>query len=276
MTGSRGVLLAFGVIASCSGAVTGAERSASVPAVAATQPAIMSADSSIPHADLDMPIAEFDAGSATLQQAIDRLRRQTHANLVVLWPELEREGIRRDTRVELHLWDTTLRKVLESLLVLGGGTWERYVGFHDNMILVGPEPDLGDAPRLSARIYDMRDVIDEAMAYRRSHPPNLAPATAAQAANVNEAIATEYAREPGVTAVGTAEAIMDLIERSVDPQSWNNGVVSNTTGPGRIEEFAGRLIIVQTAVNHQRIAALIRTLRPGASKERTKLPADAR
>lgn len=235
-----------------------------------TQPAA-SAGVSIAHADLDMPIAEFDSGAVTLEQAIDHLRHQTHANLVVFWQELEREGVRRDKRVELHLWDTTLGKVLQSLIVLGGGTWDGHVAFRDNMILIGPETGSGDAPRRSTRIYEVRDIIDEAMAYRRSHPPNLAPGTAAQAASVNAAIATEYAQEPGVTAVGTTEAVMDLIERSVDPQSWNNGVVSNDTGPGRIEEFAGRLIIEQTSANHQKIAALLHTLRAGAAKEGSPL-----
>ncbi|HEY2587914.1 MAG TPA: hypothetical protein VGI81_19375 [Tepidisphaeraceae bacterium] len=235
-------------------------------AVATTQPSSTYAGANIEHANLDMPIAEFDSGAVALEQAIDRLCRQTHANLVVFWPELEREGVRRDTRVELHLWDTTLGKALESLLVLGGGTWDGYIASHDNMILVGPEASLGDKPRRPTRIYDVRDIIDEAMAYRRSHLPILLPPTTAPASSVNEQMIAEYSQEPVATATGAATAIVDLIQREIDPQSWGNGVTANDNGPGLMEEFAGRLVIVQTEANHRRIAELLHTLRQGGSK----------
>lgn len=277
MAGTRmsNVLLVLGVIVTCAGAGPPEGRPQSQPSpvppaigqpVATTQSAATSAGNAIVHADLDMAIAEFDTGSATLEQAIDHLRRQTHSNLVVFWSALEREGIRRDAPVELHLWDTTLGKALESLLVLGGGTWKAGIALHDEMILVGPEADLGNSRRRSIRIYDVRDIIDEAMAYRRSRPPTPPPPTTAPGMSVNELLAAEYAQDQMVTAGGAAWVIVDLIRREVDPKSWATDWVSNNADQGMVEEFAGRLVIVQTEANHHKIAELLQTLRQGGSK----------
>jgi hypothetical protein len=217
------------------------------------------------HGNLDLSIVEFDTGSVTLEKAIDELRLQTHANLVVFWKELDRAGIRRNTTVQLHLWDTTLGKVLNALLVLGGGTWEMGVASDDNMILVGLAPGLGATPRRLTRIYDVRDIIDEAMAYRRLRPPVLIAATTEPAENVNAQLMAEYSQDLVATAGGAATEIVDLIQRHVDPQGWSNPML-NKGGEGLIEEFAGRLVIVETEANQQKIADLLRALRQGGSK----------
>lgn len=248
-----------------------ASPSSARPAVAATQPVETHTGSTAVHADLDMPIAEFDTGSVTLQQAIDHLRRQTHANLVVFWPELEKEGVRPDARVELHLWDTTLGKALASLFVLGGGTWKANVALRGDMILVGPEADLGDSPRRSIRIYDVRDIIDDAMAYRRSRPPTPPPPTTAPGMSVNELVASEYAQDQMITTGGAAWVIVDVIRREVDSKSWATDWGPNNSDRGVVEEFAGRLVIIQTEANHHKIADLLQTLRQGGSKAGTDI-----
>lgn len=207
------------------------------------------------HADLYQMIPELKLESTTLERAIQTLREQTKANIVVYWDDLERLGAKRDAPIQLHLWNVSLDQALGILLTLSGiddsAITDRTV--RDGIIIVGSPARLRGAPRVT-RIYDVRDLIDEF--WRESRLPTQAtrPAPTINGTNVWNS---------ELTYVQVAENFSQLIQDAIDPDSWRE----NGGNIGVIHALGGHLIITQTPTNHRKIVNLLRTLRAGGSKE---------
>lgn len=237
------IIAAGALLSACLGAGEAATKHAQ------TEPAV-------DHADLDARIHELNLESSTLEQAIDTVRKAARANLIVDWNDLDAARIYRDAPVRLHLWDVTLGRALAAILSVVDCDFASMHAVQDGVIVIATADKLQHAAA-DVRIYDVRDLVDAFLAFHRQ------PA------------ATQPANAPmHVTGIGPApvqpstpadaiEAIAGTIENNVASDTWKN----NGGNIGLIRGFAGRLIITQTAPVHRRIAALLRTLRAGGSKE---------
>lgn len=209
------------------------------------------------HADLNSLIAELDLDHTTLEAAIEQLRETTHANIIVRWNALDRVGVHRNAPIKLKLWDTTLGKALDVLVALSSPDEPAGKAVRDGIVIVAPASDL-----TCARIYDVRDVVDEALEYYRQKALKYPPSTAPSAAVYNQ-LFPAGSPTSGRSLEDVLEAITSAIENYVDTDSWKD----NGGSVGAIREFAGRLIITQTPENHRKVAAFLRMLRDGGSKE---------
>jgi hypothetical protein len=232
---------------------------ADVPATAVARSCEAVPDATQPpidHAYLDHSIeeAKFDS---TIEQAIDSLREMTHANIVVYWDDFAAAGIKRDTPVKLRLWETTVGRSLGALISLVGGDGWITCTARDGVIAVGSISRSEEPVGSATRLYDVRDVIDGAIEYSKSHPPldeNWVPATTKPAYT-------------GVPAEEAVESLVKIIEDTVVTETWKDEGGSI----GSIREFAGRLLITQTPEAHRRVVDLLRAIRAGGGKEGIEL-----
>lgn len=213
------------------------------------------------HDDLYQVIPELKLESTTLEKAIETLREQTHANIVVYWDDLERLGAKRDAPIELHLWNVHLKRALNVLLTLSGlddptiTPW----AVEDGVIIVGSPGRLHGGPEV-VRIYDVRDLIDKFCAESRLPSSTTQPASNATSGGGSHA-------NTALTFEDVSQDLAHLIQDIVATDSWKD----NGGNVGSIRELAGRLIITQTPTNHRKIVNLLRILRSGGSKEGTDL-----
>lgn len=212
-----------------------------------------------PRANLEQKIPELKLESATFESAIDTLREMTHANIVVSWNELTAANVDPKAPIKLHLWDTTLGQALNVVFSLASHDVSIGSDVRNNIIFVTTTDALHrNGSRLSGRLYDVRDIVDQILRYRREHSsyPTTAPQPATSATFV-----------PSSEAEDAIEDITRTLEDHVSPDSWKD----NGGSDGTIREFAGRLIITQTPENHRKIVSVLRALRAGGDKEGTVL-----
>jgi type II secretory pathway component GspD/PulD (secretin) len=134
-------------------------------------------------------------------------------------------------------------------------------------LLVGATSDLLAGPSTApvateTRVYDISDL---------ARPRNNYPLQGGNRGQLTEPFAAGPAgmggmgggmmgagpESPGSSAGDVADAMVHLIQETVDPQSWND----NGGNLGSLKQFSGQLIVTQTAENHARIAKLLSELR---------------
>jgi hypothetical protein len=212
----------------------------------------------VDHADLDQPIRELNLESSTLEQAIDTVRKATGANLIVYWEDLKAAGIRRDAPVKLHLWDVTLGRALSAILSVVDGDFASMHAVQDGVIVIGTPDRLKDAAT-DTRVYDVRDLVDTFLEFRRPSPTTEPASMQSSGANGTNV----WPQNAQATAAEAVQALANLIEDSVAKDTWKD----NGGNIGALHEFAGRLVIIQSPAAHRQIAALLRTLRAGGTKD---------
>ena len=217
--------------------------------------------------DLDMPISELQLEDGTFKEAIDKIGKQTHANIAVDWHELSRWGIGANTRVRLHLWDTTLNRALSVLLSAAGGRDVGVAYTALGVVLVG-SGDRGDDPAVEIRLYDIRDLIEDELAYEKAHGSG---PWSGRTRTVPSNTLLPSTQRTEVSAEDAIDNITYVIEATAATESWKE----NGGSIGSMREFGGRLIVTQTAENHRAVAAVLRALRAGGSKDGLRIPPQA-
>jgi hypothetical protein len=216
----------------------------------------------VSRADVDQPMAELKLESNTFESAIDTLRNMTKSNIMVYWDDLTDAGIERITPVRLHLWNTTLGNALGVLIASVNGRSKITYDVRDNMIRIGSTERLFNDGGQSVRLYDIRDIIEEMMAFHDEHGhPQTRPATSVQMSNGTGAFTD------ALTMQEATDQIVRTIEDNVFPDTWKE----NGGAAGMIHPLAGRLVITQAREGHRKIVILLRGLRSGGSKEGTEL-----
>ncbi|HEY2587910.1 MAG TPA: hypothetical protein VGI81_19355 [Tepidisphaeraceae bacterium] len=208
------------------------------------------------YADLNRTIPEFKLDSAVrLEAAIDAVREATHANIVVDWASLEDAGVKRDAPVHIHLWDVTLDQGLRAIEAVADKEGLISHEPQNGIIVIAARDKLRRGGQV-VRVYDVRPILDDLIAYRRDRKPATRPAR--DGASV---------RPDGVPSLDEAtEGLVRMIQTTVEPEGWRD----QSWNEGFARPFAGRLVITQTPENHRKIAALLRTLREGGSKDGTQ------
>lgn len=209
------------------------------------------------YADLNRKIPELKLDSAVpLEAAIDVVRETTHANIVVDWGSLQDAGVKRDVPVRVHLWDVTLDQALRAIEAVADKEGLISHEPQNGIILVAARDKLRRDGRV-VRVYDVRPILDDLIAYRRDRSPSTRPARDGAPA-----------RPDGVPSLDEAtEGLVRMIQANVEAEGWRD----QSWNEGFARPFAGRLVITQTPENHRKIAALLRTLRGGGSKDGTQL-----
>ena len=239
---------------------------------------------------MGLRVRELDVTGLKFKDVIGYLRDMGEVNIVVNWGALQASGIDAGTIVgEVKLTNVTFEKALKTVLdTVGGSMVDLQYILDGGVITISTKEYLEEEGRTVIRVYDVRDLIDEAgpanrektlireliaEALRRPVPKSAAPAmhclpgTLAdlyrwRIAELSEAIAAGL-RSERVT------ALSDLIRATIDRDTWeaNSGTV------GSVREFDGQLIVRNTRGVHRQIARLLSVLRRqaapiGAQRER--------
>src|SRR5688572_20161461 len=121
--------------------------------------AFASAQDARPRTALARVVPDLDLTGVTLNDAIEFLRDVSGANIHVNWPALEAAGVGKDAQVNLHLRNTSLRKVLQ-LILREAGTGDLLTYYIDDGIIEITTKELADQEMIT-RIYPVDDLIME-------------------------------------------------------------------------------------------------------------------
>jgi len=213
-------------------------------------PNITHPDQITPEKRLDTKLARVDFQDVPLSQVVDRLNREHHANVGVNWRVLEAVGIDENARVFVQTQGLPLRRVLDLICQdVGADTVKLGYRADDDVILITTEDEL--ARQTTVHVYDVRDLVmydhdlREGM-HRLFDPRNWSTQGKAEP-------------EKQSVAVDSIQSLVQVITETVEPDSWRDaGGIT-----GSINEFGGRLIIIQTSQAHRQIAALLDKLERG-------------
>jgi len=214
-------------------------------AAAAAAPAKPAAQEATEAWTYEKRIAELDLSHATLEEAFDRLRDLTHANIVVRWPAIESAGVSRSTVVRLRLWDVRLSTALNVVLDACGEQKGSVAWTEDEKIItVSTRDDINAITKTV--VYDIRDLLTSIRASTLDAPEDERPTR-------DEAI----------------DELTRLITECDDPDTWRDAGGST----GVLRELGGRLIITQVPANHEIIRRLLGDLRREFAKPLATMPA---
>jgi hypothetical protein len=189
---------------------------------------------------LDRKIARLDLKGVTFLEAVDRLREEYGANIVIGWPASHPSYTER---VELHLRDATLRAALRALIEPLGD--RLHFTLIDGVIVINAHAEYPWAGVI--RLHDARDLI-QAFAAQPRTPPAEAVTNRRQ----------RDRREWDVRA-DAVDALFDVIQKRVAPESWRDAGGS----VGSMSEWNGILVISHTPQRQEEIAHLLAALRRG-------------
>lgn len=197
----------------------------------------------------DRPIPQLKLERVTLEQAMAKLSAAAGVNIVVGVRSLETLGIDRAQKLSLDLKDVSLRAAMHLILNeaaagAGGLGWSVV----ENVIFVGAS-DLREPEGLVTRVYNVRDLVVEALRFSKGLEPISTRPTPAEA----EAVETIG----GGTEPEVAESLRAAIFANVDPSNW----ADNGGAYGTVSYFAGLLVIHHRPEVHARIEALLGSLR---------------
>ncbi|MDB5300768.1 MAG: hypothetical protein JWO87_2431, partial [Phycisphaerales bacterium] len=194
---------------------------------------------------LEQPMGEVRFDGVTLEEAIDGLRKQSHANIVVDWPALESVGVERLAKVRMRLWNVPLRLALSTLFTNQRGK-DPGLDFdvEENVITVTQFSSLlGDV-----RVYDVRDLVAASVARRSATLAAIAKALPSAPTNLNplsqEQIETE---ENGYF----ARLVLDMVDH-IELHNDRSDLIS---------AWYGRLLIRASPTVHKDIEEFLRRLR---------------
>jgi hypothetical protein len=174
-------------------------------------------------AKLDVRLPEVKLLDVGLQEAIDRLRDMTGANIFVNWKAMESGGVDRHAKVSLHKKNVKLSAVLDMLLAQAAEDAPLGWAIDDGTIVVSTRRDVA-AHSLQTRVYDVRDLLRGAKDDSRAK---------------------------------RVDALIKFVANQVDPASWR----SHGGDAGVIRELEGQLIVTQSAENHRQLIKLLDGMR---------------
>jgi hypothetical protein len=180
-------------------------------------------------------VPELSLENATLGQALDAIRAAMHVNIVVRPPlDQLKEG-----NITLHVRDATLGRTIQVVLDLVEPGILHFC-LRDGVIIVSRSEF--DNDETFVRVYDVRDLIAEESARRRAQD-NPIPTT-----------------EPSET---EEDQLARLIKAAVEPNEWQDAGGRY----GKIESFAGRLVVTQSEEGHGRSANSCANSVPAARRQ---------
>lgn len=200
---------------------------------------------------LDATMDELRLDAVPLERAVAVMREKTGANVVVRWERLTDYGVTPGAPVEAHLRGVTLAAALEALFTQvmarhgngrDDGIYQFSVDYGGGVVTVSEAGDV--TPDMLTRVYDVRDLIDDAF-----FGPAAPPARG------------QFGRDDAVTH-DRLQSLRNVVE-SCTP--FTRGPMHPRPRPDGqypwIDAVGGRLVIVNTAWGHRAVERLLRDLR---------------
>jgi hypothetical protein len=181
---------------------------------------------------LDQVIPGVNVTKMPLSKVLEYIGEASGVNLHVDWGALEAAGIAPDTPVTLNLQQLPASQVLTRVLrdVGGGNILLRY-RIEDGIVDVSTADDL--SRHQVARVYHVRDLIEDALARDR---------------RLNEAAAKK-------TEDDAVNELMKFLAEAVEPLTWD--------GPPIAHYFGGRLIVTRAPEQQDEVLGVLTALRRG-------------
>ncbi|HEY2587916.1 MAG TPA: hypothetical protein VGI81_19385 [Tepidisphaeraceae bacterium] len=205
-------------------------------------------------AALNAPVGPLNLASATLREAFDLLSERTSANLVPYWDRGSTLGLWRDAKVRLQVDHASLGQVLSILCAQAGPSESRngvilrpahFVRGNRIEVLGMPAPP----PEQVLRVYDLRPLIEEVLAFRRARPavPRLPAGDSVR-------------MQPEWTPSALLGRLRTCLVEGVARDTW-----IDDGGTGRADVLGGRLVVLQTPEVQTQVADFLRKLRKAGS-----------
>jgi hypothetical protein len=191
---------------------------------------------------LEKILEKVEVKKGRLDKLLAFIADSTGVNMAVNWRVLEAAGINGDCRVTLTLRHLPARVVLnETLRDAGGNNVKLGYTITDGIVRISTADELShDAVTC---IYDVSDLIDEAMERNRKHEADPSkPQTNAQKT---------------MTEQGVLDSLVRMIQETIDPTVWRDAGGS----VGSIRMFDKKLIVTQTEEGHEELRHLLAALR---------------
>lgn len=208
-------------------------------------------------APLDKTLAEVSYIGEDFDDAITDWAEQAGVNLVLDWPALEALGIYSDTRIDLSLHGVSAATVLRAILNTAdqrrlGATYE----LQNGVVTVTSQAVLNR--QMEVRTYDCAALLKSVDAglprcRSRHHYCLFDPTWRVRHISCND---------------GPQSILLDAIESAIDPESWEC-----RGGPASARVVAGKLVVRQTADNHNQISRLLHSLGESDAQSRVTLSA---
>ena len=207
---------------------------------------------------LDRRVREINFDQIELKDVIQFLRDVSGVNIWVQFSGLGAAGLSRNSPVNVCLHDVTLRQALEVILEDVGASAPLGWVIRGNTIVISTRDDL--ATRTVTRVYDVSDLIVPVSVFVG---PAIVPEAEQRKPQIDPELVAEHREcleelgvlEPKATRATLVNDLKDIIRSSIAPESWMD---ANRIG---IQEFDGRLVILQTLENHREIKELLAGLR---------------
>ena len=191
---------------------------------------------------------ELRLDSVPLETALEVLADRAKVNIRVKWPSLGATGVGRSTPVTVRAYDVPLYRALRLVLDAATGPVPLDYTVRGNVIVVSTEDETPQ--RLVTRLYDVRDLVRKQVEWAGLHDPPV-PLRAG----------VQYVNTPPPSAhLQALEDLVSVIEESVSYDSWTDNGGTN----GRVRQFAGILIITNSADAHAQIERFLAGLRKSA------------
>ncbi len=204
---------------------------------------------------------------------MDYIADFTKTNITVDWEDLDAQGIERDKRVTVRLAGVKFATVLNEILTQVGGDVKIGYAVGDGLLRIATKEKL-DRDKL-VLVYDIRDllVVVPRFSGRASLDPSQALQQAGQGGGVGlqggagggggggggggQIFQGQQDDEPDDQGGAGAEAIIDIIRQTVEPDSWRE----TGGGDASIRELNGQLIVYNTSDAHRQVQDLLSQLR---------------
>jgi len=191
---------------------------------------------------------ELRLDGVPLEKALEILSERAHVNIAVKWPSLGATGVGRTTPVTVRAYDVPLYRALTLVLDAATGPVALDYTVRANVIVVSTEDET--PVRLVTRLYDVRDLVRKHVEWAglRDPPVPLIPGA-------------QYVNAPLPAArLQALEDLVSIIEQSVSYESWKDNGGTN----GTVRQFAGILVITNSAEAHAQIERFLTGLRQSA------------
>ena len=192
---------------------------------------------------LNSLIPEVRLDAASLEEAVDTVAAQPRANVAINWAAIRAANL-TPAPITVQLRDVPLGKALSVVLDLAGGDVKLGYRLAAGVIYISTIDEIAQHP--VTRIYNVRDLVEW---YQRFHQWADAP-MAGTHARPQPALATAETYQDAL------DAIANLIESSVDADSWQDNGGSNS-----LRQFAGLLVVTTLPEIHNKLESFFEKLR---------------
>ena len=212
---------------------------------------------------LDRPV-RVDFDRTPFEEAVERLATSHKLNVIVNWHDLTRAGVDPSAPIRLDLpQEISLRKALTEVLEqAGAGKVELGFEVDDGALTVASRAYL--AAKTYPKVYDISDLLVEVPSFTEAPAMDLRKLDyhrppVSESADLPWRVGDDDDDEPehDPERASRVRKLIDLIQETVDPDSWRDRGGSI----GTIKEINSQLVVTQNSAGHQRIAGLLNKLR---------------